>query len=73
MKVSIPTDGKAIRRLRQLGGHNSTPFAKEVGITVGYLSRLERGDRQASPAVLGRIARKLHVTVADLMPAKDLV
>ena len=68
-KVSIPTDGAAIKHHRQMAGWNSTPFATKVGITVGYLSRLEGGTRQASPAMLKRIADELGVPMATLMPA----
>lgn len=66
-RVSIPTDGAAIKHHRQMAGWNSTPFAKKVGITVGYLSRLESGDRNASPAVLQRIAKALKVPMTALV------
>lgn len=65
-RVSIPTNGLAIRRHRQLAGWNSTPFATHVGITVGYLSKLENGHCQASPGMLKRIADALGVKVRDL-------
>jgi transcriptional regulator with XRE-family HTH domain len=70
-RVSIPTNGLEIRRLRQIEGWNSTPFAKQVRISVGYLSRLESGERNASPEVLGRIAHALKVTIVDLSPARE--
>lgn len=72
-KVSIATDGAAIRRHRQLAGWNSTPFANHIGITVGYLSRLEGGHRHASAAMLKRIADALNVPIVDLVAAKKTV
>ncbi len=66
-RVSIPTDGAAIRHHRQMAGWNSTPFAEKVGINVSYLSRLENGKRQASPAVLSRIAKALKVPMSTLV------
>jgi transcriptional regulator with XRE-family HTH domain len=67
MRVSIPTNGAAIRQHRQRAGWNCAPFARSLGINANYLSKLERGTRHASPAMLRRIADALHVTVADLI------
>jgi transcriptional regulator with XRE-family HTH domain len=66
-RVSVPTNGDAIRRHRILAGWNSTPFARHAGITVSYLSKLEHGHCQASPAMLKRIADALGVTPGELI------
>jgi transcriptional regulator with XRE-family HTH domain len=67
-KESIPTNGPEIRKRRRLAGWNPTPFATQVGISPGYLSRLETGKRKASPATLKRIADALGAAMQELMP-----
>ena len=43
--------------------------AGSIGISVPYLSQLERGKRNPSTVVLSALARKLQVTVDDLLTA----
>jgi transcriptional regulator with XRE-family HTH domain len=66
-RPSIPTNGEAIRRIRQLAGWNLTPFAAHVGVNANYLSKLELGRGNASPAMLKKIADALGVKVRDLV------
>lgn len=65
--LSMPTNGAAIRQHRQLAGWNLRPFARHAGVSHGYLSRLERDDTDASPAMLKRIADALGLSVRDLV------
>ncbi len=71
-RPSIPTNGDAIRLYRQLAGWNLTPFAKHIGMDVGYLSKLELGKNQAIPAMLKKIADGLGVKVRDLVKVESL-
>lgn len=65
-RSSIPTDGPKIRYHRQMAGWNLAPFARHVGISPGYLSKLERGT-DVPPATLKKIADALGLTVPDLV------
>lgn len=66
-RESIPTDGKAIQRARQLAGYSSGPFAKRVGISQPYLASIEAGRRNASPELLRRIADNLDKKIVDFV------
>ncbi len=66
--LSMPTNGAAIRHHRQMAGWNLRPFARHAGISHSYLSRLERDETDASPAMLKRIADALGLKVKDLVP-----
>jgi transcriptional regulator with XRE-family HTH domain len=71
-RETVPTNGAAIRRVRQLAGYGNRSFALRVGIHQSHLSRLENGHTQASPDVLRKIAKAAGVKVTDLM-APDFV
>lgn len=64
--------GRAVRRLRRRmprphalkssgRGLTQTAFAKQAGVTRGYLSDIERAARNVSVEVLVKLARALHV------------
>lgn len=57
----------ALRTERIKAGKSLTELAEAAGISKGYLSELEKGTRNPSPHVLGRLARELRCEVADLM------
>ncbi len=63
----VTTNGRAIRRFRILAVLTSHGLAAKAGISQGYLSNLERDIRDASPAVLKRIADALDVRIADIV------
>lgn len=59
--------GRAVRRLRtRLGrdrkGLSQTAFAPRAFVSRGYLSDIERGQRNVSVEVLVKLARALNVT-----------
>lgn len=58
--------GRAVRRLRRrLGrgvGMSQTAFAPRAFVSRGYLSDIERGQRNVSVEVLVKLARALNVT-----------
>lgn len=60
-------------RLKELRGSNSTQheFAERIGITQGYLSHLERGEKEIGPEVLLRISRSCNKTIEWLLTGRD--
>lgn len=63
-------DPEKLRRKRIEAGLNQTDLALETGIQQSHISRLERGASSTTPKSLGRIARALGCTIADLLPDK---
>ena len=57
----------ALRVWREHRGHTLSHLAKLARISAPYLSQLETGKRQASQAVLRRLAKALQVEVDDLL------
>lgn len=62
----IQTDGIAIRSLRFARGLNAYELGRLSRVHGATIGRLERGERQGSPAVLKRVADALGVSVADI-------
>jgi transcriptional regulator with XRE-family HTH domain len=68
---SQPADllGKRIRRLRKARDRTLDSLAQQVGITKGYLSKVETG-RQIPPlATLSKVAKALDTDLASLLEA----
>jgi transcriptional regulator with XRE-family HTH domain len=53
--------GPAVRALRETLGVAHGKFAVDVDISPGYLTNIEKGRKQPSPAVAAAIARRLGV------------
>lgn len=53
--------GANVRRHRKLKGMTQEQLAHEVGMERGYISDLERGQRNPTVRALGRLARALGV------------
>lgn len=56
-------NGATIRALREALGVKHGIFAIECDISPGYLTNIEKGVKQPSPAVTAAIAHRLGVTV----------
>jgi len=56
-----------IRVWREYRGLSQTALAKSIDISIPYLSQLESGDRKASTDVLKKIAKKLELSLDDLV------
>lgn len=56
-------DGSEVRALRKARSLSLHDIATETGLSVGYLSQIERGISSPSLKALGAIARALGVTV----------
>jgi len=75
--VSVPAEntispGARFRRLRQRRELSLAQVAKATGVSVGFLSALERGQMSASIATLRRIARYYRTNILSFFePAKD--
>lgn len=58
--------GKNIRKMRKAAGLSLEAFAKQTGISKGYLSKLENSDKSPPVSTLIVIAEALGVTLSDL-------
>ena len=59
--------GKMLRRARIWRKLTQAQLAAKVGVHEMTISKLERGDRQPSLALLRRLAKALKVKVGDLL------
>ena len=74
-KKSAPSsiDWKTVgRRLRELRGFDVTQadFAGRIGVSQGYLSSAERGQREIGPEILLRISREHGKSIEWLLTGK---
>jgi transcriptional regulator with XRE-family HTH domain len=69
---NIVSPGLRFRRLRQRRGLSLAQVARATGVSVGFLSALERGQMRASIATLRRIARYYRTNILSFFePAKE--
>ncbi len=55
-------------RLKQLRGSKTQgQFAKQIGVSQGYLSYLERGEKEIGPEILLRISREFGKSIEWLL------
>jgi len=72
--VSVPAEsalspGQRFRRLRQRSNLSLVEVARATGVSVGFLSALERGQMRASIATLTRIARYYRTNLLSFFGA----
>ena len=60
--------GKQMGYLRRIKDMSQETLAKQVGVTVGWIGRIERGIHLPNIKLLVKIARALQVKVKDLIP-----
>jgi transcriptional regulator with XRE-family HTH domain len=58
--------GRRLREIRASRKLTQEEFAEALGISVDFLSLIERGRNAPSFETLDKIAKRLHVSVADL-------
>ena len=58
--------GKNIRRLRKAAGRSLEVFAKDTGLSKGYLSKLENSDKSPPVSTLIVIAEALGTSLSEL-------
>lgn len=56
-------NGLAVREIRVRSGVSLTRAAADIGVTTGYLSKIENGKQQPSPQVALAIAARLKVSL----------
>jgi transcriptional regulator with XRE-family HTH domain len=62
-RANPPIDGALLRERRQLAGLSITDLAAKIGVSVSYISAIERGARPTvSPAMFGRICDAMGIT-----------
>jgi transcriptional regulator with XRE-family HTH domain len=66
------TTSNPLRSWREQHGLSLADVAGLTGLSDGYLSRLESGERRARPLVKVAIARRLGTSVAVLFPPDPL-
>jgi len=59
--------GKMLKQARTRRRLTQAVLAKRVGVDVMTISRIERGDRRPSMALLQRLAKALGVPVTELL------
>ncbi len=64
---AIMVTGKMLRRVRIWRKLTQAQLAAKVGVHEMTISKLERGDRQPSLALLRRLAKALKVKVGELL------
>ena len=70
VKTDNKTIGKIIKYYRQQKGLTQEEFAEAIGVSPGYVSRLERGIKRASLDTLIEISITLEVTLDSLVGVK---
>jgi transcriptional regulator with XRE-family HTH domain len=63
--------GSNVRRLRKAAGLTQEQLAFEAKIDLTYVGGIERGRRNPSVLVLGRIAHILNAEPADLLKRRN--
>ena len=59
--------GAVLRVLRVKKGRTLREISQTAGISLGYLSEVERGQKEASSELLASIARALGVRLSDML------
>lgn len=58
--------GRRVRELRVAQGLSQEELAERAGLHRNYIGGVERGERNVALLNIGRLARALDVTLADL-------
>ena len=59
--------GNALRRLRRARGLTLRQVAALAGVSLAYLSEIERGRKEPSSEVLAAVCRALGIPLVDLL------
>jgi DNA-binding XRE family transcriptional regulator len=59
--------GSVLRRLRQRQGRTLQDVADAAGVSMPYLSEIERGRKEASSEIIAGICRALGIGLPDLL------
>lgn len=59
--------GDELRRRRQDQGRTLRDVSAAAAVSLGYLSEVERGQKEASSELLGAICGALEISIADVL------
>jgi transcriptional regulator with XRE-family HTH domain len=59
--------GEVLRDFRQQKGHTLRQVAGRASVALGYLSEVERGQKEASSEILASVADALDVPISTIM------
>ena len=59
--------GEVLRDFRQQKGRTLRQVASRASVALGYLSELERGQKEASSEILASVAEALDVPISTIM------
>ncbi|ANG85424.1 helix-turn-helix domain-containing protein [Microbacterium aurantiacum] len=59
--------GEVLRDLRQQKGRTLRQVASRASVALGYLSEVERGQKEASSEILAAVAEALDVPISAIM------
>lgn len=59
--------GEVLRDFRQQKGHTLRQIAGRASVALGYLSEVERGQKEASSEILASVADALDVPISTIM------
>lgn len=59
--------GDVLRELRQLQGRTLREVSARASVSLGYLSEVERGEKEASSELLGAICSALEVPLSAIL------
>ena len=60
--------GKQLRYMRRVKDRTQEQLAEQIDVSVGWLSRIERGTKLPNLKLLFRISQALDVPVRELLP-----
>lgn len=70
-RSGTPTLGQRIRTTREARGQSQVNLAAAAGISQGYLSQLERDEREPTLSIAARLARALDISLDELAVGVD--
>lgn len=59
--------GQNVRRMRKAAGISQEELAFQAGLARSYMSDVERGERNPTVKIIGRIAAALKISAAELV------
>ncbi len=60
--------GQSIRHYRRIKDMSQKTLAEKIGVTLGWIGRIERGIHLPNLTLLFRIAKALQIRTRDLIP-----
>lgn len=72
-RISLPMQARrlSIRRYRQMRGLTQTELAEATGLSLGYISQLERGSEKGGMKALHRLARFFDLPIEAVASFDD--